>query len=116
MRLFEGTEFDIPPKCDRCGLLESDCECLPEEVTKELLPPEKQTASVRTEKRKNGKIVTVISGLCVDGNDLPALLKDMKNRCGAGGAIKNDAIEIQGEHVERLCDALKDIGYKVKST
>ena len=112
MRLFEGTEFDRPPRCERCGELEADCQCPPEAAP--LIPPEKQTARLAIEKRKKGKVVTVIRGLPADGNDLPALLTKLKSSCGAGGTIDEDAIEIQGRHLERVRDVLEQIGYRVK--
>ena len=84
MRLFEGTPFDRPPKCDVCGELEADCNCQPEPFR---IPPEKQTARIAVEKRKRGKVVTVIRGLPEVGNDLPVLLTQLKSTCGAGGAL-----------------------------
>jgi translation initiation factor 1 len=112
MRLFEGTEFDRPPRCERCGELEEDCQCPPEAAP--LTPPEKQTARLAIEKRKKGKVVTVIRGLEPAGNDLPALLTKLKSVCGAGGTISEDGIEIQGKHLERLRETLGQIGYRVK--
>ncbi len=114
MRLFEGTEFDIPPTCDRCEKLEEDCKCEPLPEVIEYLPPDGQTARVKSEKRKRGKVVTVISGLAPDESDLQALLKILKDHCGAGGTVKNDTIEIQGEQSERIEKKLSDIGYRVK--
>ena len=71
MRLFEGTQWDRPPRCDECGELEEDCVCPP--PAKELTPPEKQTARLAVEKRKKGKVVTVVRGLPAEENDLPKL-------------------------------------------
>ncbi|MEZ6096264.1 MAG: translation initiation factor [Pirellulaceae bacterium] len=112
MRLFEGTPFDRPPTCDRCGQLESECKCPP--PPKEWLSPDKQTANLRIEKRKKGKVVTVIRGLSANDNDLPELLTHLKNKCGAGGSIDGDQIELQGEHLERIRAALSDKGYRVQ--
>ena len=112
MRLFEGTEFDRPPRCERCGELEEDCQCPP--AAAPLIPPKKQTARLAVEKRKKGKVVTVIRGLEPEGNDLPALLTKLKISCGAGGTISEDRIEIQGNHLERLRETLGQIGYRVK--
>lgn len=112
MRLFAGTPFDIPPKCDRCGALKSDCKCPPLHAGR--LPPNQQTAKLSIEKRKKGKVVTVIRGLSERANDLPALLSQLKSQCGAGGAIQEDCLEIQGEHVERIRTALSELGYRVK--
>jgi translation initiation factor 1 len=104
MRLFAGTPFDRPPKCDRCGALESDCKC-----------PASQVARLAVEKRKKGKVVTVIRGLPAGKNDLPELLTRLKSQCGAGGAIQEDRLEIQGEHVARIGALLRELGYVVKS-
>ncbi len=110
-RLFAGTPFDIPPKCERCGLLESECKCTP---LKNYLPPQKQTARLRVEKRPKGKVVTVVAGLSEDSNDLPALLTELKNACGAGGACKDSVLEIQGDHSARVKATLAKIGYRVQ--
>ena len=103
MRLFAGTPFDRPPKCDHCGALEADCKC-----------PAGQVARLSVEKRKKGKVVTVIRGLPAARNDLPALLSMLKSQCGAGGAIQEDQLEIQGQHVERISATLRELGYVVK--
>ncbi len=112
MRLFEGTQWDRPPRCERCGELEVACTCPP--PPKVLTPPEKQTARLNVEKRKRGKVVTVVRGLPADGNDLPGLLGRLKAACGAGGTIKEDELEIQGDHQERLRGLLAEIGYRVR--
>ncbi len=78
------------------------------------IPPEKQTAKLSIEKRKKGKVVTVVRGLPSAGNDLPELLTQLKTACGAGGALKEDSLEIQGKHLERVRDALAKIGYRVQ--
>lgn len=78
------------------------------------LSPAKQTASIAVEKRKKGKMVTVIRGLAAADNDLPALLTELKNTCGAGGAVKDDTVEVQGSHMERVKAVLIKIGYRVR--
>ena len=114
-RLFAGTIFDQPPTCERCGKLESECDCPPPPPEPApLIPPGKQTAKLAIEKRKKGKVVTVIRGLPEVGNDLPGLLKSIKSSCGAGGTIKEDMIEIQGKHLDGVRSMLKEMGYKVK--
>jgi len=111
-RLFAGTPFDRPPRCERCGELESECQCPP--PPKPMIPPEKQTAVLAVEKRKKGKIVTVVRGLPEEGNDLPALLAQLKTACGAGGTLKDELLEIQGNHLERVRELLRTIGYRVR--
>ncbi|KAA0136928.1 MULTISPECIES: translation initiation factor [Gimesia] len=112
MRLFEGTPFDRPPRCEKCDQLEEECICPPEPPFR--IPPEQQTARLSIEKRKKGKRVTVIRGLPAEGNDLPELLKQIKDRCGAGGALKDEDLEIQGEQLDRVRETLQQMGFKVK--
>ena len=112
MRLFAGTPFDRPPTCEQCGKLEADCTC-PKKPAAWILP-EKQTARLTVEKRKKGKVVTVIRGLAAEANDLPALLSRLKTHCGAGGTLDGDLVEIQGDHLERIGALLAEIGYRVR--
>ena len=112
MRLFEGTEWDRPPVCEQCGELEKDCTC--PHPPRLLTASEKQTACLNVEKRKKGKVVTVIRGLPARENDLPALLGQLKTACGAGGTLKDDLLEIQGNHLDRVRDLLTGLGYRVR--
>lgn len=113
MRLFEGTPWDRPPHCERCDKPETECTCPPvvEEVVRK--PPQKQTARLAVERRGKGKVVTVVRGLAAADNDLPSLLKQIKNTCGTGGKVDGDELEIQGDQLERLREILKQIGYRV---
>ncbi len=124
-RLFAGTPFDIPPECDDCGKLESECVCTPEEKAAagalrrreaDRLPPEKQTARVSVQKRKGGRKATVVEGLSDRANDLPALLGRLQAACGSGGTVKpkEDLIEIQGDHSAKVRATLTEIGFKTK--
>lgn len=111
MRLFEGTQWDRPPHCERCGKLEAECQCPLDPPSR--IPPGEQTARLAVEKRKKGKIVTVVRGLPAEGNDLPQVLSRLKTACGAGGALKGDMLEIQGSHVERVRATLVELGFRV---
>lgn len=115
MRLFEGTPWDRPPRCERCGELEVDCRCPPASESRPVwLAPGKQTARVAEEKRPGGRRVTVIRGLAPTESDLAALLVQLKNACGAGGTARDDVVEIQGSHAERVAAFLRELGYRVK--
>ena len=63
---------------------------------------------------RNGKTVTVIRGLPERGPALEARVALMKRLCGAGGTLKDGAVEIQGDHRERLAEHLRAAGYTVK--
>jgi translation initiation factor 1 len=114
MRLFEGTPFDRPPRCETCDELVEACTCPPAAPAPPAnIPPGKQRAKVAVEKRKHGRTVTVVRGLSASGNDLPALLKRLKSACGAGGSLDGDTIEIQGDQPDRVRQELEKIGYRV---
>ena len=113
-RLFAGTPWDRPPTCDRCGKVEIECACPPPVVEPVRIDPAKQTARLRVEKRPKGKVVTVVSGLSPQGNDLDALAATLKAKCGTGGTVKDGAIELQGDHAAKAEAALTAIGYKTK--
>jgi translation initiation factor 1 len=63
---------------------------------------------------RSGKGVTVISGLTLDSAQLDELAARLKKLCGAGGAVKNGRIEIQGEHRDRLVIELCRLGFEAK--
>ena len=63
---------------------------------------------------RSGKGVSVISGLPLAGEELEALATRLKKLCGAGGAVKDGTIEIQGDHRERLVMELGKLGYDAK--
>jgi translation initiation factor 1 len=63
---------------------------------------------------RGGKGVSVISGLPLAPPALEELAKQLKKRCGAGGAVRGDKIEIQGEHRDTLVAELLKVGYAAK--
>ncbi len=124
-RLFAGTPFDIPPRCDDCGHLEPECICTAEQKARaeaernrleSFIEPGKQTAKISVQKRKGGRKATVVEGLSAEANDLPEVLSKLQAACGAGGTVKpkEDLIEIQGDQLGKVRQTLAEIGYKVK--
>jgi len=63
---------------------------------------------------RGGKGVTVITGLPLNAVELEELAGKLKRSCGAGGAVRGDRIEIQGEHRDRLVAELVKLGYDAK--
>ena len=66
-------------------------------------------------KGRNGKVVTVISGLPLIPSDLTNLSKELKARCGCGGTAKEGTIEIQGAHRELIIEELRKRGFSAKA-
>ncbi len=67
---------------------------------------------VREEKRR-GKVVTIAWGFQSTPDELDKLLALCKRTLGAGGQVTDNAIELQGAHVDRLKALLRDAGYAV---
>lgn len=69
--------------------------------------------SRETQGRK-GKGVTVIAGLGLATPQLQSLATQLKKRCGSGGTVDGDRIEIQGDHRDAIVSELSARGLKVK--
>ncbi len=68
----------------------------------------------RETKGRKGKGVTVITGIALDEAGLKELATGLKQKCGAGGTVKDGVIEIQGDHRDRLVEELQKKGWIVK--
>jgi len=90
--------------CPKCGLPKQACIC--EEIAKS-----EQRITVTLEKRKFGKLITVIDGLGKDVN-IRELAKELKSELACGGTVKNNRIELQGNHSKRIKKALVKAGFK----
>lgn len=75
-------------------------------------PPKVRVA--RETAGSGGKGVTVITGLPLPPAELEELLGRLKRCCGAGGTVRGDRLEIQGEHRNRLVVELAKLGYDAK--
>src|SRR5512133_786919 len=79
------------------------------------LPPHEQTVYLhRDAKGRHGGAVTLVRKLVLSEADIKELGRKLKQSCGSGGTIKDNVIEIQGEHREKIAEALVNMGYKVK--
>ena len=79
------------------------------------LPPERQDLRIQaTRSGRKGKTVTVITGFQHKNETLSKLLKQLKAKCGTGGTVKENSLEIQGEHKQKLLEILTKLGYKAK--
>ena len=88
--------------CPKCGLPLQACVC--DEIAKT-----EQRIQVRTEKIKFGKLVTWVSGF--QGVDLKTVAKGLKENLACGGTVKNNAIELQGDHTKNIKKALAKLGF-----
>jgi translation initiation factor 1 len=97
--------------CPGCGKPVGSCVC------KQAVPPASDgivRVTLETKGRK-GQGVTVIRGVPLGADEMATLCKQLKQRCGSGGTIKEGAIEVQGDHRPVVLETLKQRGWKVKT-
>ena len=89
--------------CPKCGLPKDLCIC-------DTIAKEEEKIKVTMEKKRFGKAVTIIHGISKDV-DTKQLLKDLKTKFACGGTVKNNTIELQGDHRKRIKDVLVKMGF-----
>ncbi len=97
--------------CPKCGHPKARCACSRQQS---VAKGDGIVRVGRETKGRKGKGVTLISGLPLDEASLQHLAKQLKQRCGSGGTVKDGVIEIQGDHRSLLLDELTKQGYRVK--
>ncbi|MFQ6127632.1 MAG: stress response translation initiation inhibitor YciH [Thermoplasmata archaeon] len=93
--------------CPVCGLPEELCMC--EEIARE-----QQRIKIFSDRRRYGKVVTIVEGIDAADIDVEDLAKKLKTKCAAGGTVKDGRIELQGEHKKKVQRALEEIGFTVE--
>ena len=89
---------------------------LPKELSAwDNIAKEGQKIVVRIIKKKFGKQYTLVEGLNPAEMDLKDLAKKLKNKFACGGTAKKDFIELQGNHLKSIKDALVDMGFAPES-
>jgi translation initiation factor 1 len=96
--------------CPGCGKPIAACVC-----RQAKMPAGDGAVRVRLDtKGRKGKGVTLITGVPLGPIELSELGKKLKQRCGAGGTVKDGVIEVQGDHCDLLIEELRKLGWNVK--
>lgn len=84
-------------------------------------PPEKPPAPaagrgirIRLDRRASGRVVTVVTGVPGSPADVEALGRELRAGCGSGGTTRDDTIELQGDHREKVEAVLARRGLRSK--
>jgi len=93
--------------CANCGLPHDLCVC-------ETIAQEEARISVTVERRKWGRLTTVVEGFDknIDINDLATKLK---GKLACGGAAKRGHVELQGDHLRKIKELLVKLGFDEES-
>ena len=94
--------------CPTCGLPQELCVC-------ESIAKESQKIEVMIEKKKFGKVYTVIKGIDQKEIDMKSLLKKLKSKFACGGTAKEGNVELQGDHKNRVKEILIESGFAPES-
>lgn len=89
--------------CPNCGLPKDICAC-------ETIAREEEKIKVSSIKKRFGKKVTLIEGISRDV-DSKGILKELKTKLACGGTMKDDVIELQGDHRRRIKEILVKLGF-----
>lgn len=93
--------------CPKCGLPELACVC--EQIVKS-----SQRIQISTDKKRYGKIVTIVSGF-ENNVDVKKIAKSLKNGLACGGTSKDGIIELQGDHTKKIKENLIKLGFDPES-
>jgi len=94
--------------CPKCGLPQDICVC-------ETIAKEEQRITVKLVKRKFGKISTVVEGIEDKSINMKELAKMLKSKLACGGTLKDNHIELQGDHLEKVKRYLIDYGFPAEA-
>jgi translation initiation factor 1 len=104
----------IGRRCGECGQPVDRCRCAQGRGAASATPRDGIVRVARQTQGRAGKGVTVITGLPLEGSALEQLARELKQRCGSGGTVRESIVEIQGEHRDTLVVELTKRGYRVK--
>ena len=100
--------------CPKCEKYFEHCQC-GKQQQKQVEPKSDGIVRVgRESKGRKGKGVTLVTGVPLPVDELKLLAKELKQKCGTGGTLKDGVIEIQGDHRDTLVELLKAKGWPVK--
>ena len=83
-------------------------------VESESILNENQNLRVYLDRRKGGKIVTIVRGYRGPISELKTLANSLKKKLSVGGSVKNDEILLQGNLREKVLKFLSNNNFNAK--
>lgn len=80
----------------------------------EQIVKEAQRIRISTDKKRYGKIVTLVTGFD-SGIDIKNIAKSLKNGLACGGTYKENTVELQGDHRKKIKEILVKLGFDESS-
>ena len=93
--------------CEVCGLPKEICVC--EDIARE-----QQKITISVDKRRYGKMMTIVDGIDAHDLDVDSLITKLKSKCACGGTIKDSKIELQGDNRTKVKETLEKMGFMVE--
>lgn len=90
--------------CAKCGLPSELCVC-------ETIAKEAQKIRITTEKKRYGKLSTIVQGIDSKDINMKDLAKKLKSELACGGTVKDSTIELQGDHRKKVREILIHMGF-----
>lgn len=78
------------------------------------LAPQQQDLRIWLDRKGGGKVITVVKGFIGKTEDIEILGKQLKGLCGSGGTVKDEEVQLQGDHREKVIAWLVSKNYKAK--
>lgn len=97
--------------CPACRKPIAQCSCA---TSRPAAPGDGIVRISRETKGRGGKTVTVVRGLAADAVTVETIARQLKAACGSGGAVKDGAVELQGDHRDQVAALLIAQGHKVR--
>jgi len=89
--------------CKKCGLPKELCSC-------DIVAKEQEKIRIFVTRRRYGKRITVITGI-TKNVDVWDILKQLKTHLACGGTVKDNEIELQGDHKEKAKKVMIKLGF-----